>query len=98
MGVALLVGGLQLVSFVLFMREYFPQIDVNSWTCIEVAAPPLFVAMQINMFVGTALYVRAFARKKGPEQTLRYLFPGSNRGTYSRLLLRAAGLRETQPA
>src|SRR5436309_820970 len=66
------------------------------WPCIATMTPPLLVALYFNFFVGTALFVRAFARRKGRAGVARYLFSegeGGEPGVIGRALLKAAGAR-----
>jgi hypothetical protein len=93
----MLLWGVELSIFAVVARAYFPEVDLNSWSCIAAMTPPLMVVLLVNFFVGTVLFVRAFARRKGRAKTLHYLFPeaeGGNLGALGWILLKAAGLRE----
>jgi hypothetical protein len=95
--VAMLLWWVEATLFLSAARAYFPEVDLNSWACIGAAAPPLLVALLINFFVGTVLFVRAFTRRKGRTKAVRYLFPeveAGKGGMLIRVLLRAAGARE----
>lgn len=92
----MLLWGVEIAIFVVVTRTYFPDVDVNSWACIAAATPPLLVALYVNFFVGTVLFVRAFASSKGQAKAVRYLFPerqAGKRGMISRIVLKAAGVR-----
>jgi len=95
MGLAILVWGVELACSVVIMKEYFPQVDVESLNCIVVAMPLVLLAVWLNFFVATVLFIRAFVQKKGRDKAMRYLFPASDndqRGILSRMLLKASGL------
>src|SRR5262249_61378343 len=62
---AMLIWGVEIAAFVCVARAYFPEVDLNAWPCIAAMTPPVLGALFFNFFVGTALFVRAFARRKG---------------------------------
>jgi hypothetical protein len=93
----MLLWGVEIAIFVGVATAYFPEADLNSWTCIAAMTPPLLVALYANFFVGTILFVRVFARRKGWAKTVHYLFPegeAGKLGVLSRILLKAAGARQ----
>jgi hypothetical protein len=95
-GAALLLWGLELAIFVTVMHEYFPEVDINSWPVIAIATPPVLVAAFFHFLMGSILFVRAFAKKKGRNKTLRYLVPdcATGQGRFlNRLFLRVIGAR-----
>jgi hypothetical protein len=97
LALAMLLWGVEIAIFVSAARAFFPEVDLNSWICIAAATPPLLVAICVNFFVGTVLFVRVFVRRKGRAKALHYLFPkleGGKCGMISRILLKAAGVRE----
>jgi hypothetical protein len=97
LGAGMLLWGFEICIFVVVARTYFPEADLNSWPCIAVMTPPLLVALYVNFFVETVLFVRAFARKKGRARTVHYLFPAGEAGKLrliGRILLWVAGFRE----
>ena len=97
LAVAMLLWGVEIAIFVGVARAFFPEVDLNSWTCIAAMTPPLLVALYVNFFVGTVLFVRAFARRKGRAKAIHYLLPKAEvgrPGVIGRILLWAAGLRE----
>jgi hypothetical protein len=101
LAVAMLLWGVEIAIFVSVVRAFFPEVDLNSWTCIAVATPPLIVALYLNFFVVAVLFVRAFARRKGRAKAVRYLFHEGKAGklrVISRFLLKAAGVREENGA
>jgi hypothetical protein len=96
---AMLLWSVEIAIFVSAAQTYFPKVDLNSWTCIAAAAPPLLVALFVNFLVGTVLFVRAFVRRKGRAKAVHYLFPeveAGKCGMLSRILLLAAGIREAK--
>jgi hypothetical protein len=93
----MLLWGAELAICVSAARACLPEVDLNSWPCIVAATPPLLAALYVNFVVGTALFVRAFARRKGRAEAVHYLFPKvelGKCGMISRILLKAAGIRE----
>ena len=97
LAVGMLLWDVEIAIFVVVARAYFPEVDLNSWPCIAAMTPPLLVALYVNFFVGTVLFVRAFARRKGRARTVRYLFPEGEVGKLQligRILLAAAGIRD----
>jgi len=97
LGVALLLWGLEIAIFVSVARAFFPEVDLNSWTCIAAMTPPLLVALYVNLFVGTVLFVKAFSRRKGRAKAIHYLFPKAEvgrPGVIGRILRWATGVRE----
>ena len=101
LAVGMLLWGVEIAIFVVVGRAYFPEVDLNSWPCIAAMTPPLLVALYVNFFVGTVLFVRAFARRKGRAKTLHYLFPEGEVGklpVLGRILLAAAGIRDGSAA
>jgi hypothetical protein len=93
LAVAMLLSGVELAAFVSAVRAFFPGVDPESWTCIAGATPFVLLAWCINFFGATALFVRAFARKKGRARAMHYLFPDVEAGrpsVLSRMLLTAA--------
>jgi hypothetical protein len=94
---AMLLWGVEIAIFVVVARTYFPEVDLNSWPCIAAMTPPLLVALYVNFFVGTVLFVRAFIKKKGRARAVRYLFPAGESGRIGvtgRILLWAAGAQD----
>ena len=101
LAVAMLLWGVEIAIFVVVVRRFFPEVDLNSWPCIAGMTPPLLVALYANFFVGTVLFVRAFARRKGRAKAVHYLFPEGEvgkLGVIGRMLLAAAGVREESAA
>jgi len=101
LAVAMLLWGVEIAIFVGVARAFFPEVNLNSWTCIAAMTPPLLVALYVNFFVGTVLFVRAFARRKGRAKTVHYLFPEGEVGklrVIGRILLAAAGIRDESAA
>jgi hypothetical protein len=97
LAVGMLLWGVEIAIFVVVARAYFPEVELNSWPCIAAMTPPLLVALYVNFFLGTVLFVRAFARRKGRAKTVHYLFPEGEAGklrVIGRILLKAAGVRE----
>ena len=96
----MLLWGLEIALFVGIAREFWPEVDLNSWPCIAAMTPPLLVALYVSFFVGTVLFVRAFARRKGRAKTVHYLFPEGEvgkLGVIGRILLKAAAVLD-EPA
>lgn len=101
LAVGMLLWGLEIAIFVVVARTYFPEVDLNSWPCIAAMTPAVLVALYVNFFVGTVLFVRAFARRKGRAKTIHYLFPEGEVGklrAMGRTLLAAAGIRDESAA
>jgi hypothetical protein len=101
LAVAMLFWSVEIAIFVGVARTFFPEVDLNSWTCIVAMTPPLLVALYVNFFVGTVLFVRAFSRRKGRAKTLHYLFPEGEVGklrVIRWILLKMAGVREESEA
>lgn len=99
LGVAMLLWGVELIIFAVVAMTYFPEVNLNSWTCIAVMTPPLVAALLVNFFVGTVLFVRAFAKRKGRGKAVHYLFPEAEigkLGVLGRILLKAGGLTGTR--
>jgi hypothetical protein len=97
----MLLWGFEIAIFVSVARGFLPEVDLNSWPCIAVMTPPLLVALNVNFFVGTVLFVRAFTRRKGQAQTVHYLFPDGGvgkLGLIGRILLKTAGVRDESAA
>jgi hypothetical protein len=97
LAVAMLLWGVEIAIFVGVARVCFPEVDLNSWSCVAAMTPPLLVALYVNYFVGTVLFVRAFTKRKGQTKAVHYLFPGGEvgkLGVIGRILLKAAGVRE----
>jgi hypothetical protein len=97
----MLVWGVELNLFAGVARTYFPEVDLNLGPCIAAMTPPLLVALLVNFFVGTVLFARAFARRKGRGKAVHYLFPEAEvgkLGVLGRILLKVAGLREEKRA
>jgi len=95
LAVAMLFWGVEIAIFVGVARAYFPEVDLNSWSCIAAMTPPLLVALYVNFFVGTVLFVRVFARRKGRAKAVHYLFPkgeAGKLGVISWILLKTAGV------
>src|SRR5262245_61369328 len=91
---AMLLWGAEIAIFVGVARAFFPEVDLNSWTCIAAMTPPLLVALYVNFFVGTVLFVKAFSRRKGRAKAVHYLFPKAevgSPGVIGRILLWATG-------
>ena len=100
LAVGVLLWGVEIAIFVVVAREYCPEADLNSWPCIAAMTPPLLVALYVNFFLGTVLFVRAFARRKGRAKTVHYLFPEGEvkLRPIGRILLAAAGIRDESEA
>ena len=98
LAVAMLLWGFEIAIFVSVAREFLPEVDLNSWPCIAVMTPPLLVALNVNFFVGTVLFVRAFTRKKGQAKTVHYLFPDGEVGVIGRIFLKTPGVRDESAA
>jgi hypothetical protein len=99
LGFAMLLWGAELATLVVAAQACLPEVDLNAWTSIAVATPPLLAALFVNLFVGTVLFVRAFVRRKGRARAVHYLFPevgAGNGGVLGRILLMAAGVRANQ--
>jgi hypothetical protein len=95
LAVAVFLWAVEIVAFVSAVRAFFPGLDPESLTCIAIVTPLLLLAVWVNLFGGTVLFVRAFARRKGRAKALHYLFRGREAGKpglISRLLIKAAGL------
>src|SRR5262245_27191828 len=78
--VAMLLWCVEIAIVVGTARALLPKVDLNSWTCIAALTPPLLLALYINFFVGTVLFVRAFTRRKGRAKAMHFLFPESEVG------------------